>query len=149
MDISLFRSPTVLVPIAASALWYALHMHPPSPVVDAGFNINNVVTEAFKATSRSWEYGTLAEALLELRNPELTVFAQNPFPAGRLPAVVNGANVTALEYVRPLIWTNDTDLLIGGEGRLMEQAMVGMLAIMRISRPQCQIQGRSILTDIF
>ncbi|KAK3314552.1 hypothetical protein B0H66DRAFT_576774 [Apodospora peruviana] len=34
--------------------------------------------------SESWEWGTAAEALLELYNPELSVFGSNPFPGGNV-----------------------------------------------------------------
>ncbi|TFK33972.1 Six-hairpin glycosidase-like protein [Crucibulum laeve] len=46
-----------------------------------GFNITAVSALAKSLPSHSWEFGTAAEALLELHNPELSVFGASPFPS--------------------------------------------------------------------
>ena len=99
---------TIVVPVLSAALWLRWNAEP--------FNVDKVLTEAFRLTSRSWEYGALAEGSLELQDPHLSVFSQDPFPDGKLPCGFDTASVAALQHVKPLIWTNGTDELIGGEG---------------------------------
>ena len=41
--------------------------------VNAGYDPNAAVQQATRLSTHSWEYGTLAEAMLELYNPELSV----------------------------------------------------------------------------
>lgn len=55
--------------------------------------------------SKSWEWGTAAEALLELYNPELSVFGADPFPGGKVPNA-NSATTFALRYARQFISVN-------------------------------------------
>ena len=98
----------VLVPVLLAALWLRRSVDP--------FDIDKVLGEAIRVTSRSWEYGTLAEAMLELSNPELAVFSQEPFRRGGLPCGFDISDVAALQYAKPLIWTNGTHQLTGGEG---------------------------------
>jgi hypothetical protein len=98
----------LLAPLAVAVFWSLRNAHP--------LNVEKVLAEAIRVTSRSWEYGTLSEALLELQDPQLAVFSSEPFPGGKFPCPGNISNVTALKYTKPLIWINDTDLLIGGEG---------------------------------
>ncbi|KAF5346566.1 hypothetical protein D9758_013457 [Tetrapyrgos nigripes] len=45
-----------------------------------GFNIETVITLFEQLPSHSWEFGTEAEALLEIYNPELSVFGEKLFP---------------------------------------------------------------------
>jgi hypothetical protein len=69
-------------------------------------------------TIRSWEAGAWTQALLEIHNPELTVFATNPFPHGRLPRVPCDLHrVPGLASAAAYIQVNDT-LLCDGGGRL-------------------------------
>jgi hypothetical protein len=56
----------------------------------------------------------------------LSVFARNPFPSGRLPYHGEMSGEPALRYAKPLIWTNDTDELIGGEGETHEATENGL-----------------------
>ena len=42
--------------------------------------------KACEQALHSWEYGTAAEALLQLHNPELSVFSHEPFPGDNLPS---------------------------------------------------------------
>ena len=59
-----------------------------------GFSIKNVLSLAQSLPRYSWEYGTSAEAQLELFTPQFSVFGSNPFPIPALPA----ARVIALNY---------------------------------------------------
>ncbi len=45
------------------------------------FDVHQVMNNAYEQASHSWEYGTAAEALRQLRNPELSIFSKDPFPA--------------------------------------------------------------------
>ena len=48
------------------------------------FDVRQVMNRACEQASHSWEYGTAAEALLQLETPELSVFGKDPFPKGKL-----------------------------------------------------------------
>lgn len=80
-----------------------------------GYNVEAVANQAQRLASHSWEYGTAAEALLELYNPNLSVFGKNPFPGGHVP-VVNWEAIKSLSYVKPFIQT-DGQTLIDGDGK--------------------------------
>ena len=102
----------VIIPVLLAALWLRRSVDP--------FDLDKVLDEAIRVTSRSWEYGTLAEAMLELSNSELAVFSQEPYQRGRLPCGFGVSDVAALQYAKPLIWINGTHELIGGEGEFRE-----------------------------
>lgn len=107
-----------LVAVLATAHWWSL----------AGdFDTEQVVARAFESSTRSWEFGTLAQALLELRNPELTVFGTQPFPNGHLPKIPEPNKVEGLRYAKAVIWTNQSNLLIDGEGRRARALAVSFL----------------------
>ena len=80
---------------------------------DIGFDVDKVVGKAKEKASHSWEYGATAEALLELYNPELSVFGKDAFPNGQIPTA--GEEVQALAYVKQFIGT-DGDAFIDGDG---------------------------------
>ena len=84
---------------------------------DFGFDVSKVMDVNVATANRSWELGAAAEALLELHNPDLTIFTKTPFPAGRLPRSHDMTKVKGLQYIKPAIWTNDTAMLTEGEGR--------------------------------
>jgi hypothetical protein len=72
--------------------------------------IKKVVQEAKSLASHSWEYGAVSQALLELQNPELSVFAINSTNSTSLLT-----NVEGLEYAKKFIRTTD-DTLVDGTG---------------------------------
>lgn len=88
----------------------------------AGYNVTAVARQARLLSSHSWEYGTAAEALLELYNPELSVFGENPFPGNRIP-VTDWQCVNALAYVQPFILT-ENQTLIDGDGKLTTSCLL-------------------------
>jgi hypothetical protein len=106
-----YAAPTV-VAFSAAVLWILFS----SP--GSGLDPRKVLKRAGSLASRSWEFGTLVEALLEFHNPELTVFASDAFPSGLIPQLNEADEVEALAYAKNVIWVNDTDLLIDGEGKL-------------------------------
>ena len=81
---------------------------------NADFDVANVMARALEVSSHSWEYGTAAEALLELHNPELSVFGDNPFPEDKLPSPLV-ADIPSLLYARQFIRV-DNETLIDGDG---------------------------------
>jgi hypothetical protein len=82
---------------------------------DIGYNVNFVADQARALSSHSWEYGTTAEAFLELYNPSLSIFGPDPFPGGQIP-YVDWTEVKALSYAKPFILIN-SETLIDGDGK--------------------------------
>lgn len=80
----------------------------------SGFNVANVMARALNVSAHSWEYGTTAQALLELRNPQISVFG-DPFPHDQLPTALGIENVPSLTYAKPFIRL-DNDTVIDGDG---------------------------------
>ncbi|KPI37088.1 uncharacterized protein AB675_3704 [Cyphellophora attinorum] len=89
-------------------------------------------------TIRSWEQGVWTQALLEVHNPELTVFATNPFPHGRLPMVpCDLHSVPGLASAAAYTQVNGT-LLCDGGGSPADPASLGTQAVLLSSRDPCQ-----------
>lgn len=76
--------------------------------VDAGFDAFTAAQQMVNRSNRSWEYGTTAQALLELYSSELSVFAADPFPNGRVPSI--DLPVVALTYAKKFIRLNEQTL---------------------------------------
>src|SRR6266550_3103541 len=53
---------------------------------DPGFDIFKVVQLAVALPSHSWEYGAACESLLELFDPDISVFGDAPFPVRTVTA---------------------------------------------------------------
>jgi hypothetical protein len=92
-------------------------IHRGSCTFDVGYNVSLVADQARSLASHSWEYGTAAEAFLELYNPTLSIFGPDPFPGGKVPRV-DWRQVNALSYVKPFILTNN-ETLIDGDGKFI------------------------------
>lgn len=91
------------------------------------FDIAKVASLAETLPSHSWEYGTAAEALLELYNPEYSVFGSNPFPIPTLQK----ANTRSLQYASQKIkFGTGSDGLINGNGAVGDPASLGVAAVM-------------------
>jgi hypothetical protein len=84
---------------------------------NVGYDFALVADQARALSSHSWEYGTAAEAFLELYDPSLSVFGTDPFPGGRVPCV-DWMGVNALSYAKQFILTNN-ETLIDGDGKLI------------------------------
>ncbi|KAJ6541218.1 hypothetical protein DFH09DRAFT_1249472 [Mycena vulgaris] len=92
-----------------------------------GFNISAVATLAESLPSHSWEYGTAAEALLELHSPLLSVFGPAPFPALALPA----SFVPSLSYAASkIVLGTGANGLSNGDGAVGDPASLGVAAVM-------------------
>ena len=77
--------------------------------------IEDVMAAGARLAKASWEYGAAAEALIELHNPELSVFAVDPFPAARIPESTVDA-IPGLTYAKKHICT-DKRTLIDADGQ--------------------------------
>jgi hypothetical protein len=97
---------------------------------NAGFNIQNVVSVAEKIASHSWEYGTLAEALLELYNPEYSVYSKSSysFPNNAIPTV-SSSSVKSLAYVKDKFMLGD-GTLYANDGANGDPASLGVSAVL-------------------
>lgn len=104
-----------------------------SKSVDLSSNLTAVLSVARSRASHSWEYGVLAEALLELYNPELSVFGTHVFPGRMLPhfSQTDVANTPGFAYVAPLINTDPpSGILIDGSGLNSDPASLGVFALL-------------------
>lgn len=96
-------------------------------VVDAGFDVNAAAQVMLATASHSWEWGTAAQALLELHNPELSVFGANPFPDGKIPAA-DPSTTTALAYAKQFINRNSQTLV--DDSAVGDPASLGVSAVL-------------------
>jgi hypothetical protein len=94
--------------------------------VNNSFNVYSAAQVMIDLASHSWEWGTAAQALLELYNNELSVFGPNPFPNGKVPAA--DPNVLALVYARQFIQTNGQTLV--PDTAVGDPASLGVAAIL-------------------
>jgi hypothetical protein len=94
--------------------------------VDSGYDVFSAAQVMIDKASQSWEWGTAAEALLELYNNELSVFGANPFPNGAIPSADPG--ITSLAYARPFINT-DSQVLVDNSA-VGDPASLGVSAIL-------------------
>src|ERR1700709_1368529 len=65
--------------------------------------VSALLAQAQSLVSKSWEHGVFCEALLEIMNPELSVFAPkevDPFPDGEIPKL----GKDEVETVAALVW---------------------------------------------
>lgn len=76
--------------------------------------------------SHSWEFGTAAEALLELYNNELSVFGSNPFPNGKIPSA--DPAIFALSYAKQFIDIDSQVLVLNSA--VGDPASLGVSAIL-------------------
>ncbi|KAF9736385.1 hypothetical protein PMIN06_012770 [Paraphaeosphaeria minitans] len=89
--------------------------------------INAVLTQAVRVATHSWEYGTVAEALLEWDTPQLAIW-NDPFPDGQVPTLAVD-DVSALSYIKPHIRT-DNVTLVDGDGSAGDPAAEGIPALL-------------------
>lgn len=99
-----------------------------SPLGILDLPVHKIEGQARKLASHSWEYGTLAEALLELHNPELSVFGTDPFPAGKVP-YAPFHQVKSLEYAKLHISLSD-NTLCADDSSAADPASLGIPAIL-------------------
>jgi hypothetical protein len=115
-DRSLIAACVFGAPLAARAL-----------EVDAGYNVYAAAQAMVNLASHSWEWGTAAEALLELYDPQLSVFGANPFPSGKVPSA-NSSSTFALEYAAQFI--RKTGTILVPDSAVGDPASLGVSAIL-------------------
>lgn len=125
----------MLVALVASALSFAVSVSA-SPLstrssnaypFNPGFDVKKVVALAESLPSHSWEFGVATEALLELFDPELSVFGKEPFPV----TVGKPSQVTALQYAASRITIGSgANALSNGDGAVGDPASLGVAAIL-------------------
>jgi hypothetical protein len=94
--------------------------------VNSGYDVSSAAQVMIDKSAHSWEWGTTAEALLELYNNELSVFGSNPFPNGKIPSADPG--ITSLAFARPFIST-DSQVLVANSA-VGDPASLGVSAIL-------------------
>lgn len=94
--------------------------------VNAGFNAYTAAQVMVNKAGQSWEWGTAAQALLELYNPELSVFSGNPFPGGTIPKPA--ASTFALTYAKQFI-NRDSQVFVANSA-VGDPASLGVSAIL-------------------
>lgn len=98
------------------------------PEVLVTIPILHIFFPSFNGTnSQPGEWGTAAEALLELYDPQLSVFSSNPFPGGLIPST-NPSTVFGLEYARQFINTNGQVFV--GDSAVGDPASLGVSALL-------------------
>jgi len=102
-------------------LWCYPELERPENEMDPG----EVLGWAVLLATKSWEYGVMVQAMLELRDPALTVFAPEPFPHSTLPIVHDPEAVIGLKNAKMMIRT-EGDSLVDGNGKIMSSTF-GML----------------------
>lgn len=99
-----------------------------TPLGKLDLDIFQISEKAKELSSHSWEYGTIAETLLEVHNPELSVFSVNAFPADKVPSAF-WADVQSLEYAHHFI-NASAITLADGEGSAADPCSLGVSAIL-------------------
>jgi hypothetical protein len=113
--------PAMVFPILAALASYVIfrvsNSQPRNVDLAYGFDLEKVMGVNIATVSRGWGLGATAQALLELRNLELTVFEGFLFPEGRLPTSqpsFGGSGTTVHQAQDPR--TNDSALPRDAEG---------------------------------
>lgn len=107
--------------------------------VNVGYNAFSAAQDMINLASHSWEWGTAAEALLELYNPELSVFGPNPFPGGKIPNASD--NTVSLVYARQFIDLNG-DVFVGNSA-VGDPASLGVSAVLLGQSNQAYLSASS------
>lgn len=86
--------------------------------VNPGYDVQKVRQQMINLAAHSWEWGTAAQALLELDSPALSVFG-NPFP------VPSNPSSTALDYARKHIYLGG-QYLVPSDGKFRRSRASGV-----------------------
>ncbi|KAJ7045829.1 hypothetical protein C8F04DRAFT_940064, partial [Mycena alexandri] len=99
----------------------------PALSLNPGFNISAVFQLAQALPSHSWEFGTAAEALLEVESPLLSVFGASPFP---VPAIDPSTNPSLAYALAKIPFPFGSHGLSNGDGAVGDPASLGVAAVM-------------------
>ena len=78
--------------------------------VDIGYDVSRVSGLATSLAKSNWEWGTQAQALLELSDPDVSVFSDTAFPGGKIP----NKKTAATDYAKGKIKTTGNTLTAAG-----------------------------------
>jgi len=124
----------IILSALASFFLYTSNFHSSAsstPIPDLDIPLTLITERAKALASHSREYGTLAEALLELHNPSLAVFSSRAFPADAVPAHPPWLDVQGLEYAQHFIGIdNGSAALADSDGSAADPAALGVAAVM-------------------
>ncbi|KAF2824786.1 hypothetical protein CC86DRAFT_419988 [Ophiobolus disseminans] len=93
--------------------------------IDIGFNVNQVSNLASSKAKSNWEWGTQAQALLELSDPFVSVFSNGAFPNGAIPKQATAGTTYAKQYIK-----TDRNTLTAAGGNAGDPASLGVAAIL-------------------
>ncbi|KAG6855935.1 hypothetical protein H0H87_009311 [Tephrocybe sp. NHM501043] len=96
---------------------------------DPGFPVQKVLATALNISSHSWEYGTASEALLELYDPDLSVFGDFPFQSALLVSSRTLPRGLAYAAEKIVIGTGQ-NALSDGDGAVGDPASLGVAAVL-------------------
>ncbi|KAH6900997.1 hypothetical protein BKA70DRAFT_1159118, partial [Coprinopsis sp. MPI-PUGE-AT-0042] len=92
-----------------------------------GFDVEKVAARAQDFATRSWEFGTTAQALLELYDPEYSVFGNRSLP---VPTLTRAATRSLAYASRSIKFGFGSDSLADGGGASADPASLGVSAIL-------------------
>jgi len=121
----LFSSLLVAQPVFSSIL----HGFPFT--LDPGFDIWQVAALAESIPSHSWEFGTASETLLELYDPDISVFGSEPFSLTEQYLKARRGQIRSLEYAKSVIVLGTgVNGLADGDGAVGDPASLGVSAVL-------------------
>ncbi|KAG6356232.1 hypothetical protein INS49_015619 [Diaporthe citri] len=91
--------------------------------------IHNIAKQAEKLATHSWEYGTLAQSLLEVFSPDISVFSARSFPHSRAPVVDDTDTNRGLTFGKRHIKLDQPNLT-GDEDSAADPASLGVVAVL-------------------
>ena len=92
-----------------------------------GFDIALVASVAKALPSHSWEFGTASEAMLELYDPQISVFSPTAFPIQTIPMEC----VESLQYAASkIVIGTGPNGLSDGDGAVGDPASLGVSAVL-------------------
>ncbi|KAG6852992.1 hypothetical protein C0991_007708, partial [Blastosporella zonata] len=97
---------------------------------DPGFPIQMVIATALNISTHSWEFGTATEALLELYNPELSVFGDSPFEAAQLLSSESNLPQALAYAAEKIVIGTGANALQNGDGAVGDPASLGVGAVL-------------------
>jgi len=106
----------------------------PATPFSPGFDINAVISLAKALPSHSWEFGTAAEALLELYNAPISVYGDHPgpFPMPKLSTQPKDSNHSpSLEYAKEkIVLGTAPNTFSDGDGAVGDPASLGVAGML-------------------
>jgi len=93
------------------------------------FRINAARSQVERLSTHSWEYGIGVEAMLELLDPDMTVFASEPFPADKIQKLPMKKPQSIL-WMQRHIRTKNEPTLYADDYSVSDPASLGVAAVM-------------------